>query len=235
MSASLLHHIQRSEWQFFVTCTYRNSRTMSEKVRRSMQFQWLRRLAAMHGGEKSADAAFRDLTWILREEFGEVTNRLHWHALVSGMKSSLVRPTTCLFMMGYWEGIGGGMARIRVYDAGQDGASYVTKGLTEDAFTTNGANRYEVGKFNGDESLMLIPSNSLLDQWKRVAFESGRLRLAQARRISARCDQSDRMHASPVACADNDGDAVQGELSLAQQVANPKTSRPPLLGSGRKS
>jgi hypothetical protein len=187
---------------------------MSEKVRRSMQFQFLRRLAAMHDGEKSADAAFKDLTWILREEFGEVTNRLHWHALVSGMKSSLVRPTTCLFMMGYWEGIGGGMARIRVYDARQDGASYVTKGLTEDAFTSSGANRYEVGKFNGDESLMLIPSNSLLDQWKRTAFESGRLRLAQARRKSARCDQINHSPISTGAGADIGSDGMQGELSL---------------------
>ena len=185
---------------------------MSEKVRRSMQFQFLRRLAAMHGGEKSADAAFKDLTWILREEFGEVTNRLHWHALVSGVKSSLVRPTTCLFMMGYWEGIGGGMARIRVYDAGQDGASYVTKGLDEEAFTSSGANRYEVGKFNGDESLMLIPSNSLLLQWRGVAFESGRLRTAQARRKSAHCDLNNHTPASNGAGADNDSEAIQEEL-----------------------
>ena len=142
----------------------------------------------MHGGEKSAASAFRSLVWVLREEFGEVTNRLHWHALVSGVPKSLVRSTTCLFMMGYWEGIGGGMSRIRVFDAGKDGASYVTKGLDEGQFTKSGANRYEIGKFNGDETLMLIPSHSLQDQWKRAAFESGRLRSSQARRISARCD-----------------------------------------------
>ncbi len=182
---SLLSLIQRGEWQFFVTCTYKNSRTMSAKARHSMQFQWMRRLAAMHQGEKKGDAALRNLRFVIREEFGEQNSRLHWHALVSGLKPSLVRTTTCLFMMGYWEGIGGGMARVRVYDAAQDGVSYVTKGLEgkESDWSNSGANRYEVGKFNGDETLMLIPSVSLLSDWRRDARESGRLtRLAQARR-----------------------------------------------------
>lgn len=176
---------------------------MSEKVRRAMQFQWLRRLAAMHGGEKSADGAFQNLVWIVREEFGEVTNRLHWHALVSGVPKSLVRSTTCLFMMGYWEGIGGGMSRVRTFDARKDGASYVTKGLDEGQFTKSGADRYEIGKFNGDETLMLIPSRSLLNQWKQAAFESGRLRLSLARRISARSDlENQPSHAQePGRCA----------------------------------
>lgn len=184
---------------------------MGEKTRRAMQFQFLRRLAAMHGGQKSEDAAFKELTWVLREEFGEVTNRLHWHALVAGLRGSLVRSTTCLFMMGYWEGIGGGMARIRVYDAGQDGASYITKGLNEDSFTSGGANRYEIGKFNGDETLMLIPSNSLLNQWKRDAFESGRLRLAHVRRKSARCDQQ-------TVSSSSEADPCNDRNDLAQEL-----------------
>lgn len=174
--SSLLVHIQRTEWQFFVTCTYRNSRTMSAKCRHAMQFQWMRRLAAMHGGERRGEAALRNLRFVIREEFGEQNSRLHWHALVAGLPSSLVRQTTCLFMMGYWEGIGGGMARVRVFDAAQDGASYVTKGLEGmNDWTTQGANRYEVGKFNGDQTLMLIPSHALLAEWKGAARESGRL------------------------------------------------------------
>jgi len=74
-----------------------------------------------------------------------------------------------MFMMGFWEGIGGGMARCRVYDAGQGAAEYIAKGLEGE---TGGANRYEVGKF-GDETLMLIPSDSLLAKWKRNAAKNG--------------------------------------------------------------
>lgn len=183
--SSLLLHVQRSEWQFFVTCTFKNSRTMSAKARHSMQFQWMRRLAAMHGGERRGEAALRNLRFIIREELGEQNQRLHWHALVSGLKPSLVTPNTCLFMMGYWEGIGGGMARVRVYDSAQDGLAYTLKGLesTGTDWTTQGANRYEIAKFNGDDVLMLIPSHTLLAEWKGAARESGRLtRQAQVRR-----------------------------------------------------
>lgn len=183
--SSLLLHVQRSEWQLFVTCTYKNSRTMGAKARYAMLFQWLRRLAAMDKGERKGGAALRGLTFIIREEFGEQNHRLHWHALISGLKPSLVRPTTCLFMMGYWEGIGGGMARVRVYNAALDGAEYTLKGLEGgfDDWTTQGANRYEIGKFNGDDTLMLIPSHSLLADWRAAARESGRLtRQAQDRR-----------------------------------------------------
>lgn len=187
--SSLLVHIQRSDWQLFVTCTYKNSRTMGSKARYAMMFQWLRRLSAMHGGERRGDAALKNLKFIIREEFGEQNSRLHWHALISGLPASLVRPTTCLFMMGFWEGIGGGMARVRVYDAAQDGAAYTVKGLEGDLsdYSNQGANRYEVGKFNGNDTLMLIPSHTLLAEWKGAARESGRLtRQAQDRRRTAR-------------------------------------------------
>lgn len=184
--SALLTHIQRTKWQFFVTCTYANSRTMSEKVRRSMQFQWLRRLAVMDSGARNPSLAWDSLYWVIREEFGEATNRLHWHALCGGLPQGIARPSTCMFMMGYWEGIGGGMSRVRVYDDGQDGSSYITKGL-ESLEMLEGANRYEVGKFGTlDDSLMLIPSKSLLAKWKALCVESGGLRLAQARRKSAR-------------------------------------------------
>jgi len=180
--SGLLTHIQRTEWQFFVTCTYRNSRTMSEAVRRPMQFQFLRRLAEFGGGGRRK-IAFSDLQWVIREEFGEVTNRLHWHALVTGLPNGLVSENTCLYMMGFWEGIGGGMSRIRVYDADEDGADYIAKGLESADWTTQGANGYEVGRFRSyqnDESLMLIPSNSLTRQWRENSFKSGGYSLPQS-------------------------------------------------------
>lgn len=187
MSDGLLCHIQRHSWQFFANMTYRNSRTMSTKARRAMQMQWLRRLALI--GHKNREGLlyrtrFEDLEWIIREELGEQTQRLHWHALLSGLPPGIVTPNTCMFSMGYWEGIGGGMARVRVYDPEQDAASYVLKGLegTSDKWSVNGANAYEVGKFKGQqgqEPLMLIVSDSLQAKWKRAAWESRQHALEQ--------------------------------------------------------
>lgn len=152
-----------------------------------MQFQWLRRFAAF-GERGQKPQKFSDLQWIIREEFGEQTERLHWHALISGCPKGIVRSTTCLYMMGFWEGIGGGMARVRVYDPRQDGVDYMTKDLGHVDLSTGGANGYEVGKFStykGDDSLMLIPSKSLLSEWKRVANDNRGLRSCTLTRRTA--------------------------------------------------
>ena len=168
----LLTHIQRESWSLFFTGTYRTVAGKTERVRRAMQFQFLRRLSEFTGtkvGPQAGPASWERLTWVLREEYGEATDRVHWHALIGGLRLGVTTPKTCMFMMGFWEGIGGGMARCRVYDAGQGAAEYIAKGLEGE---TGGANRYEVGKF-GDETLMLIPSDSLLAKWKRNAAKNG--------------------------------------------------------------
>lgn len=175
--SSLLHLIQRVEWQFFLTCTYKNSRTMGAKARHAMQYELLRYMASF-GQDKRRGEVLKNTLFVIREELGEQTDRLHWHALVSGIKPSFVRDSTCLLSMGYWMGMGGGMTRIRTYSAEQDATKYVTKGIEELQIDTSrsGANRYEVGKFNEDDTLMLIPSHALQAEWKRMTFESGRLK-----------------------------------------------------------
>lgn len=160
---------------------------MREDIRRKMQIHFLRRLSEIGqaGRERSG---FSRLEWIIREELGEATNRLHWHALVAGLPQGIITPNTCMFMMGYWEGIGGGIARIRVYDVNRDATSYIAKGL-EDLTMSGGANSYEVGKFGhgrNQDSLMLIPSNTLLSQWKRDSFRSSKIRRANAGGASSR-------------------------------------------------
>lgn len=181
MSAGLLTHLQRETWNLWVTCTYRKVNGMSEQVRRSMQMKWLRRVSEFTG-TKGRAASWENLTWVIREEYGESTDRIHWHALVGGLPLGVVKPTTCTYLMGYWEGMGGGMARIRVFDAGQGAAEYMAKGLEGNM---SGANRYEVGKFcprQGAqlEPLMLIPSKTLLAKWKRLAAKDGGKHSAQS-------------------------------------------------------
>lgn len=187
---------------------------MGAKARHAMQFQLLRYLASFGKKERRGDI-LQDTEFVIREEFGEQTERLHWHALVSGLKPSFVRQSTCLLTMGYWMGLGGGMTRIRVYDDARDGSSYVTKGLEDSDFTKEGANRYEIGKFNDDQVLMLIPSHALLANWRGAALESGRLtRTAQARRRTARCDQQTVLPASE-ACDFNEQEELPQELFAA--------------------
>lgn len=215
--SSLLHLIQRTDWQFFVTCTFANSRTMGAKTRHAMQFQMLRFMASFGKKERRGDV-LRDLKFVLREELGDQTGRLHWHALVSGLKPSFVRSSTCLISMGYWMGMGGGMTRIRVYDDAQDGSSYVTKGLEGVEWNSEGANSYETGKFREDSTLMLIPSHALLAEWRHMARESGRLtRQAQDRRRTARCDIINHTLVSSSGGAEIDNDDIMGELFPSQQ------------------
>lgn len=179
--SSLLVHIQRHEWQLFCTFTYANRHTMAQKIRRSLQFKLLRRLAAMGQKRGRERSGFDRLTWLVREEFGEATQRLHCHVLISGLPEGVVTTNTCMFLMGFWEGSGGGMARVRVYnEVGQGAASYMTKGLEHVDFSKQGANSYEVGKFAADDSLMLIPSKSLIKQWKETSFASKSGRLVNA-------------------------------------------------------
>jgi len=170
--AGLLHHLRRETWSLFFTGTYRQVDGMSEKRRRAMQFKFLRRLSEFTSSKSlKRKAAWEHLTWCLREELGEATGRIHWHVLIGGLPLGVSTEKTAMFTMGFWEGLGGGMARCRVYrTAGQGAADYIAKGLEDNV--VGGAERYEVGKFN-DETLMLIPSSSLLAKWKREACKKG--------------------------------------------------------------
>ncbi len=170
-----------------------------------MQMQFLRRLSQFTSSRKlGRKASWEYLTWILREELGESTDRIHWHALIGGLPFGVTTQKTCMFMMGFWEGMGGGMSRIRVFEAGQGAAEYISKGLEGNA---TGANRYEVGKFSfkigrhvREETLMLIPSRSLLAKWRALAAKDGGRHLAQAQ-AQLPPVTTDRTADWPVGCA----------------------------------
>lgn len=158
---------------------------MVQRTRRSMQFALLRRLASMGQKRGRERSGLERLHFLIREEFGEATDRLHWHALISGLPKGIVSQNTCMFVMGFWEGFGGGMARVRVYDStGQGAAEYMTDGLEGIVKDGGGANRYEVAKFGLDDSLMLILSKSLIKQWREVSFASLRGRPVNTGRAS---------------------------------------------------
>jgi len=55
---------------------------------------------------------FHQLLWTLRAENGERAGRAHFHFLLAGFETK----AACFFLMDRWEKLGGGMARVSVFD-----------------------------------------------------------------------------------------------------------------------
>lgn len=148
-----VHRIREINWQFFCTFTLKRD-SAPEKYALSAWFAVLRALsrwASVHGD---------NLIWVLRRELGESTGRRHYHALIAGLPLSFVQVRTCFSIMNEWEKQGGGMARVRVFDALLDGVEYTLKAVeaTELAAARAGANNYELHKFGGSCEIMLSKS-----------------------------------------------------------------------------
>jgi hypothetical protein len=144
------HLLETVGWQFFCTFTFKSLK-VSEAVWLKMYFAMMREQADNFG------VHFLKILWVLRKEKGELTARPHFHALIAGLPTSAVTPATCFSYMKIWERLGGGQARVRVYDSTLTGVGYVLKGVDE-AFTNAGANWYELGKFGMRCDVMLSMS-----------------------------------------------------------------------------
>jgi hypothetical protein len=150
-------------WQFFGTLTFKRER-MPERVRPSMFNAAFRQLA------KTQHLHFPRLAWCRREELGDLLGRRHYHFLLTGLPARAVNISTCFFLMHAWEKIGGGMARVRLYNQGQDGLEYITKCL-------HGGDAYETSKFA--EGLSHLTLSDGLRRMLRARPVMGERRLAQ--------------------------------------------------------
>ncbi len=177
MSALLLH-ARRHQWQFFAGFSFANEQSMAESVRGPMQFEFMRRCCAKW------HFPIKKFEFLIREELGEKTERLHWHALFSGLPPSLVNRSSCFVMIKTWENMGGGHSRVRVFDERLPGSDYVLKGLEG----SQAANAYELSKFNESGTLKLIPAHRLIRQWVKWFEPDRRLRKARDMRTTSRRD-----------------------------------------------
>jgi len=150
-------------WQFFGTLTFKRER-MPERMRPSMFNAAFRQLA------KTQHLHFPRLAWCRREELGDLLGRRHYHFLLTGLPARAVNISTCFFLMHAWEKIGGGMARVRLYNQGQDGLEYITKCL-------HGGDAYETSKFA--EGLSHLTLSDGLRRMLRARPVMGERRLAQ--------------------------------------------------------
>lgn len=192
MNVSGLHlALTRIEWEYFTTLTFGTGwRVMSSQRIAKLVFKWLREMQDIHG------AKWEDWLWVIRGENGDVAGRFHLHILLGYHGTSLVPncKSTRFRMMNLWESYGGGMARIRAYSDDLKGVRYILKGL--EAWSTqgehtgqrlpysrNGANRYEVGRFDPESCDVTVGHNAM----RLLARYSTNNRRLSARAFRARC------------------------------------------------
>jgi len=158
--------LSQVDWQFWITLTFKQDALNSEKLRQSLWFALLRDLAGWYRVD------FNRLLWVRRAELGETSARLHWHALVGGLPDEAKHRATCFSIKNDWERLGGGMARVYMYDRSRSAVDYMFKGDVriesyDHTVMTDGAQFYESSKFGGSD---------------RVTFSEGTLRLLHRRR-----------------------------------------------------
>lgn len=163
-------------WQFWITLSFKSDALQSEKLRQSLWFALLRGLAGWYRVD------FNRLLWVRRAELGETSARLHWHALLAGLPDEAKHRATCFSIKNYWEKVGGGMARVYMYDRGRSALDYMFKGqaaLEGTHHISDGAEHYESGKFGKSD---------------RVTFSEGTVRLLHRRRgIGRKVRQGSRL------------------------------------------
>ena len=149
-------------WQFFATLTFKSER-LPERVRLALFFALLREFCAQF------DLKFAFLLWCLRQERGESGGRRHFHFLLAGARETLVNLTTCFWLMDKWEKLGGGMARIHVFDSRLNAGSYILKrnGFRIDAVDVGDA--YESAKFASKACELMLADRV----WKVAGWRSG--------------------------------------------------------------
>ena len=138
------------EWQLFATLTFKSAK-LADRVRLKMFFALMRKQA------DNFEVHFKETIWCLRTEAGEVTGRLHLHALIAGFPKHAITTPTCFAFMRIWEGLNGGMARVTLYSPLLDGVGYVLKGC-EAEYQRAGGDFYETQKFGKRCDVMLSES-----------------------------------------------------------------------------
>jgi len=149
MESALTYTLQRFDWQFFGTLTFKSAR-LPERVRVSMWFALVRTICSWF------KIRFEDVGWILRQESGEQTGRVHFHFLIVGLPADTARKATAMSIMKQWEKIGGGMARVREFKSADRSVDYILKCLNA------GSNLYETTKFSSSGDGVMV-ANTLWD------------------------------------------------------------------------
>lgn len=160
MEQADVYNLTRIRWQVFGTLTFRSER-LPNKIHQQMWFAHCRKTCQNFG------LYFPKALWCLRQERGEATGRRHFHYLFGGLPEKAVTESTCFAQMAEWERLGGGMARVRIFNRALNGVGYVTKCLGV------GADLYELNKFGWETSDIRLSSGAQA-MLRRILREGGR-------------------------------------------------------------
>jgi len=142
-----LYSLVRIRWQYFGSLTFKQVH-LSGKVRQGMFLTYIRKLANKFG------VHFNRVLWVSRLESGSKFGRLHYHYLIGGLSPNSVNVSQCFRQAATWESIGGGMARVYVFDQTLNGLDYIAKNL--DAGLV-----HETGKFGVDTASLTLSQSTL--------------------------------------------------------------------------
>ena len=115
-----LHALAAVNWQYFCSFSFRSEKHCARFGPRMIA-------ALVRTQARSFRVHFSEILWCLRRESGEATGRLHLHAVIAGLPP-FAGARNCLALMSQWEGLGGGIARVGVYNSSMDGLDYILKG-----------------------------------------------------------------------------------------------------------
>lgn len=144
---SYAYSLARIRWDVFGTLTFRSVPSPKRAYGRAWTF--------MRQAAELLQRPYSQLLIALRAEHGEMTGRFHFHFLLGGTNA---RNTITLAhqLEHLWFGLfgQGAISKCRPYDRSRAGVAYVTKCLKG----TEGANRYELNKFNLADTVTLSRS-----------------------------------------------------------------------------
>lgn len=145
---SFAYTLARVRWDVFGTLTFRSVPSPKKAYGRA----W----ALMRQAAELVQRPYSQLLIALRAEHGELTGRFHFHYLLGGTQT---RNTITLAhqLEHRWFGLfgQGAISKCRPYDRSRAGVAYVTKCLQAGTW---GANRYELKKFDGADTVTLSRS-----------------------------------------------------------------------------
>ena len=132
-------------WEFFCTFTWSSRERSCARKRRTHVTRWLRYWARTV--RPGVADPLGQLAFVIRWERGEIGGLPHCHILISRFPERSINPSTCFAMKNTWKH---GISQIRLYDpyAPGDVSKYLSKGRFSSAADCEGANTYELRKFN---------------------------------------------------------------------------------------
>lgn len=132
------HALEKVRWQFFGHLTFK--RESESEARRVARFAAMLRAIAYRW-----HAHFPRLLWCLRQEYGDLGGRVHFHFLLAGLPPRAVMPRTCRELEGLWTRKGGGKAVVTLYDPALRGVAYMLKVSAQDSRSRAGRESAKFG------------------------------------------------------------------------------------------